>query len=180
MTLATPQAFLKTLEEPPAATVIVLILSQLRALPPTVLSRCQVVRFGPRQPAGTVALLPDGRAEARREALGWLAEAERQGVEAIVRVSEAIGRDRAMAETAVETWWLWYRDVLCHQAGADARLGVFAADHGPALADRARRLSPDRIVDGIGACREAWQAIQGNVSPRLTVEVLLSRLAVAA
>jgi DNA polymerase-3 subunit delta' len=39
MTVATPQAFLKTLEEPPVRTVIVLILSQLRALPPTVISR---------------------------------------------------------------------------------------------------------------------------------------------
>jgi len=25
-------------------------------------------------------------------------------------------------------------------------------------------------------CREAWYAIQGNVSPRLSVEVLLGRL----
>jgi hypothetical protein len=33
---------------------------------------------------------------------------------------------------------------------------------------------------GLSACREAWQAIQGNVSPRLTVEVLLSRLTKAA
>ena len=180
MTLATPQAFLKTLEEPPAATVIVLILTQLRGLPPTVLSRCQVVRFGPQPPEGTVALLPDGRDDARREALGWLAEAERHGVEGIVRVSEAIGRDRAVAEAAVETWSLWYRDLLCRHAGADARLGVFAAEHGPALAARAEGLSLDQIVDRIGACREAWQAIQGNVSPRLTVEVLLGRLAVAA
>ncbi len=36
MTPATPQAFLKTLEEPPARTVIVLLLSRLRALPATV------------------------------------------------------------------------------------------------------------------------------------------------
>src|SRR5262245_41929239 len=33
MTAATPQAFLKTLEEPPDRTVVILILSQLRALP---------------------------------------------------------------------------------------------------------------------------------------------------
>ena len=69
MTVATPQAFLKTLEEPPARTVIILILSQLRALPATVLSRCQIVRFRPRHADGTLALLPDGRDEARRRAL---------------------------------------------------------------------------------------------------------------
>ena len=179
MTAATPQAFLKTLEEPPARTVIVLILSQPRGLPPTVLSRCQIVRFSPVQPPGTVALLPSGQGEVRQEALSWLAEAEAQGVEAILRGGEALGRDRAAAEAVVETCWLWYRDLLCCQAGADGRLAVFA-DRRPALLARARRLSPDDVTNGLSACREAWQAIQGNVSPRLTVEVLLSRLALAA
>jgi len=179
MTVATPQAFLKTLEEPPARTVIVLILSQVRALPATVLSRCQVVRFAPVQPPGTVALLPDGRGEAREEALRWLAEAESQGVEAILRGSEGLGRDREAAESVVETCWLWYRDLLCAQAGGRPDLTVFG-DRRPALLERAERLSPDGIMDGLGACREAWQAIQGNVSPRLTVEVLLSRVALTA
>jgi DNA polymerase-3 subunit delta' len=46
----TPQAqnaLLKTLEEPPGATVIVLLVSALDRLLPTTLSRCQVVRFDP-------------------------------------------------------------------------------------------------------------------------------------
>ncbi|HEY4909151.1 MAG TPA: AAA family ATPase, partial [Methylomirabilota bacterium] len=60
MTGAAPQAFLKTLEEPPARTVIILILNQARALPATVLSRCQIVRFRPRAADGVVALLPPG------------------------------------------------------------------------------------------------------------------------
>jgi DNA polymerase III subunit delta' len=176
MTLATPQAFLKTLEEPPAHTVIVLILAQPRAMPPTVLSRCQVVRFGPRQPAGTVALLPSGRGEAREAALAWLAAATTEGAEAVFRAGEALGRDREAAEAVVETCWLWYRDLLCCQAGADERLTVFA-DRQAALRERAGRLSTEDVTNGFGACREAWQAMQGNVSPRLTVEVLLSRLA---
>ena len=55
MTDDTPQAFLKTLEEPPAATVIILILPRARAVPATLLSRCQIVRFGPRADSGTTA-----------------------------------------------------------------------------------------------------------------------------
>ena len=47
MTLPTAQALLKTLEEPPPRTVLVVILANPRALPPTVLSRCQQVRFRP-------------------------------------------------------------------------------------------------------------------------------------
>lgn len=40
-------AFLKTLEEPPAKSLIVLIADQLDALLPTIRSRCQIVRFDP-------------------------------------------------------------------------------------------------------------------------------------
>ncbi len=178
MTLATPQAFLKTLEEPPARTVIVLLLAQLRVLPATVLSRCQVVRFAPPRPAGTVALLPDGRGEERDATLAWLAEAERDGVDAIVRGADALGRDREAAERVVETCWLWYRDLLCAYSGAGAALAVFG-DRAAALAERAGQMSLGRIMNGLVACREAWLAIQGNVSPRLTVEVLLGRLALA-
>ena len=174
MTGAAPQAFLKTLEEPPARTVIILILSQARALPATVLSRCQIVRFRPRPEADVVALLPAGAGPERERALGWLAQAQSRGPEAILQIGEALGRDREAAEGAVETCWLWYRDLLCAHGGGDPRLAVFA---GRATAGRR---SLDEIVAGLSACREAWQAIQGNVSPRLTVEVLLSRLTKAA
>ena len=174
MTGAAPQAFLKTLEEPPARTVIILVLSQVRALPATVLSRCQIVRFRPRAVEGAVALLPGGAGEDRARALGWLAQAQSGGTERILQIGEAVGRDREAALAVVETCWLWYRDLLCSQGGADARLAVFSGK-----ADGLGR-SLDEVVAGLSACREAWQAIQGSVSPRLTVEVLLSRLTKAA
>lgn len=179
MTAATPQAFLKTLEEPPAHTVIILILSQTRALPATVLSRCQLVRFAPPQSEGTVALLPAGSGEERERALRWLHDAERVGAEAILEGSEGLGRDRGAALTLVESCWLWYRDLLTVHGGGAPRLVVFG-DRVPALSQRASELSLDEVVSGLRACREAWQALQGNVSPRLTVEVLLSRLALKA
>jgi DNA polymerase-3 subunit delta' len=172
MTLATPQAFLKTLEEPPDRTVIILVLSQLRALPATVLSRCQIVRFRPKHVEGTVALLPDGRDEARRRALSVMTSVEREGVDAILRAGDDVGRDRQTAETLVEACWLRYRDLLCARAGAGSHLAVFA--DAEELRPGARSL--DGLLTRLTACRDAWYALQGNVSPRLTVEVLLSRL----
>jgi DNA polymerase-3 subunit delta' len=171
MTGAAPQAFLKTLEEPPAHTVIVLILSQVRALPATVLSRCQIVRFQPPVTPGVPALLPDGRGEPYEAALSALAEARTGRADAILRVGEALGRDRAAAETLVEACWLHYRDLLCREAGADAGLLVFE----PAPDAPSRGL--DDVLRGLAACRDAWHALTGNVAPRLTVEVLLGRLA---
>ena len=47
MNLESSNAFLKTLEEPPPATLCILLVSQKNALPETILSRCQTVRFKP-------------------------------------------------------------------------------------------------------------------------------------
>lgn len=176
MTLATPQAFLKTLEEPPAQTVIVLILTQLRALPPTVLSRCQVVRFRPRLTEGVPALLPDVRTDAHAQSLRQLALARTQGAEAILKLGDQVGRDRQAAEIFVQACWLWHRDLLCALAGGPARLAVF----GEAAMAAGRERSLDSVLRALRDCREAWLAIQGNVSPRLSVEVLLGRLVEAA
>jgi DNA polymerase-3 subunit delta' len=170
MTGATPQAFLKTLEEPPAHTVIILIVTRLRGLPATVLSRCQIVRFRPRQSEGTLSLLPDGRDERWVPALRALEEVGRQGVEAVLKAGEKIGRDRQAAEVLVEACWLQYRDALCRQAGAPPGLSVFAAPAFPTPGGL------DDVVRGLAACHDAWYALEGNVAPRLTAEVLLSRL----
>jgi len=170
MTGATPQAFLKTLEEPPAHTVIVLILSRLRGLPPTVLSRCQVVRFRPQPREGGVALLPDGQDERWAGALRALEDARAGGTELILKIGESVGRDRDAAEALVEACWLQYRDALCREAGGTPDLSVLAApSHMPPI-------GVHEALGGLTACREAWYALEGNVSPRLTVEVLLSRL----
>jgi DNA polymerase-3 subunit delta' len=47
MNEAAANALLKTLEEPPATTHLILITSRPDALPPTILSRCQRLRFSP-------------------------------------------------------------------------------------------------------------------------------------
>ena len=55
--LPAQDAILKTLEEPPSATVFVLITSRPDVLLPTVRSRCQRLRFGPLSPADVASLL---------------------------------------------------------------------------------------------------------------------------
>ena len=54
---AAQNAILKTLEEPPAHTVIILVSSRPESLLPTILSRCQAVRFGPMREEELGALL---------------------------------------------------------------------------------------------------------------------------
>jgi DNA polymerase-3 subunit delta' len=47
MTVEAANALLKTLEEPPPRSLLLLCMATLEALPPTVLSRCQMVHFFP-------------------------------------------------------------------------------------------------------------------------------------
>jgi DNA polymerase-3 subunit delta' len=169
MTGDTPQAFLKTLEEPPPATVIILILPRARAVPATVLSRCQVVRFAPRDDAGA--------AQARDQAREILSEAKAQGFEALVRRLDRL--DREKAERLVDAYWLLCRDLLLARSGAPASL-LIDADHAAELAREAERWTIDQILATIDLCRQAYDALLRNVAPRLTLEVLLSRLALRA
>src|ERR687887_276355 len=50
-------ALLKTLEEPPAASTFVLVTSRPDVLLPTVISRCQRLRFGRLSPSDVAAVL---------------------------------------------------------------------------------------------------------------------------
>jgi DNA polymerase III subunit delta' len=71
MTPQAQNAFLKTLEEPPGAAVLVLISAAPTSLLPTVRSRCQEVRFGPLPDEVVSALLAEAGVdpdEARRAA----------------------------------------------------------------------------------------------------------------
>ena len=205
MTPETPQAFLKTLEEPPDRTVIILILSQTRELPATVISRCQVVRFVPLAEEETAALLeargmdratawllarasqgrpglaqdPKVWVERRELALSILAEVEARGAGALFKWAESLGRDRAEVEQLIAIWWLWYRDLLCVKAGGDPRLLIHGDRHAQ-LAATAGDRPWEELFEELASCRAAWQALQGNVSPRLTLETMLSRLALKA
>lgn len=202
----TANALLKTLEEPPARTVLILILSQARALPPTVLSRCQVIRFAPLPEAEALAFImergvdestarflarvcqgqvglalaqdPRSWGDRRDRALTLLSKSA-GGAEALFSSVEPVGRDRAQASELIETIWLWHRDLLCAKAGGAPRL-LISGDRERELSRAAGAASWEAIFAALAACREAWQAIQGNVSPRLTLEVLLSRLALKA
>ncbi len=77
---------LKTLEEPPRGVVILLTATSLARLPRTIVSRCQVVRFQPIEPATLKKLIKknldvfkednsDGNGDSYKEALEWLARA---------------------------------------------------------------------------------------------------------
>jgi DNA polymerase III gamma/tau subunit len=169
MTSDSPEAFLKTLEEPPAHTVMILVLPTSRALPATVLSRCQPVRFQPRADASV--------AEGVAAALELLREVRTNGADTMFRRTERV--DRARAEALVDGFWRLGRDLLLASAGAPAGL-LTVPERAEEIAREAAAWTADELVAAIALCREAREGLTRNVTPRLTMEILLSRLALRA
>jgi len=136
-------------------------------VPATVLSRCQVVRFAPRDDAGAGA--------ARAQAWELLTDVRAQGVDALFRRLERLEREKA--EALVDAYWLLCRDLLLVKSDAPSAL----VDAGGAdLTSEAGHWSVDEILATVDLCREAREALLRNVNPRLTLEIVLSRLALRA
>jgi DNA polymerase-3 subunit delta' len=166
MTGEAPQAFLKFLEEPPPGTTVVLVLPRVRAVPATVISRCQIVRFRAREETKDAELVA--------AAAALLEEARGQGVAALLRRTERVDRDGA--EALIDGCWLLCRDLLLARAGAPPALLADAA-HAEAVAREAALWRDDDLLEVIEACRQARLALTHNVTPRLTVETVMTRLA---
>ena len=165
MTGEAPQAFLKFLEEPPPGTVVMLVLPGVRAVPATVLSRCQIVRFRPRGDGRMAALVG--------EALTLLQAARAEGAPALFRRTDRI--DREKAEALIDGCWLLCRDLLLARAGAPAAL-LSDGDRAPELAVEAGHWTDDALLAGVAVCRRARETLINNLTPRLTVEMVVGRL----
>ena len=195
---------LKTLEEPPAHVILVLTASEADALPPTIVSRCQVLNLRPLtaeavrkalqerwgvegQRAELLARLSGGR-------LGWAVEAARD--EAILRrrdellddlmelmgqgrverfaYAQQLSRDTEAAREALDIWLSWWRDLLLMASGSSAEIANL--DRAEALREMAGRYSLGQVRDFIEALRAAAWRLEHNVNARLTLEVLLLSL----
>jgi DNA polymerase-3 subunit delta' len=201
LTRETPQALLKTLEEPPPRTLLVLVIAQPRALPPTVLSRCQVVRFRP-LPGPVVERLLEARgvpaedrpllARLSRGQVGLALAAPLDDVQgrrdaALALLGLDVGPlasrladarpDRATVAGLLDVYRTWYRDALCLAVGGDRALLVHADREAP-LRALAGTLPPMALVAALEALRGATEGLEANVAPRLVLEHALLALAV--
>jgi DNA polymerase-3 subunit delta' len=192
-------ALLKTLEEPPPETTLVLVSSAPDALLPTIRSRCLRVPFVPLPLAEVAAqvakarkLPPETAMLCARLAQGSVAralelDAARLGERAeLFRAVQGLAADdarpalalaethgeRADAEWALGMLELWLRDQLVVIAGGD--LGSVAnADLGRELEAACAGQAPARLLERLAAVRFAAEKIhERNASPRMQLERL--------
>jgi DNA polymerase-3 subunit delta' len=194
MTEAAQNCLLKTLEEPPPNTVLVLTTAYPDHLLATCLSRCQLLQLAP-VPAATLERSPDLAALAHGRP-GWavralsdparLAAAERWEAELpalafadvdtilgyAVRFGQGPAADqRLVAGEALRALTAWLRDAVLVQAGL-AEIPLSAS----------RRRALEQWVSGVPAAhlraslagaQRTQLLIDQNVNPRLAMEVLL-------
>ncbi len=207
MNRAAQNALLKTLEEPPRASILILISSRPALMLPTVRSRCRRIRFQPIGAGELATLLARRRdvepararvlaavacgsveraltmdssksLETRDEIVEILCEPAKKGMAALLGFSEKISSDRATALEAIELASTWVRDLLTHRLGADG-LDPIHSD----LLDTTSLTAQHRSIDALLAVseelRKAAELIEAeiNANARLVTDLMFLRIA---
>ena len=195
-------ALLKMLEEPPAGTTLILTAPQMTDLLPTIVSRCQHIRFRPLTTATLEALLtqkegiePTAAAIVARMAGGSYTRAVAMYQDSwIARRDWIVGEISALeAQTTVERMALaeqlaalkgslpdalacilhFYRDLMVWHYDPGK---IINRDLDKVIAQAARGLGVGTLIKRIRATQEALKSLMGNANPRLTMETLLLQL----
>ena len=198
LNIAAENALLKTLEEPPAATYLILVSHQAGRLPATIVSRCQLLAAPEPDNAAAIAwlsaqgvqgpklllaqagyapllalTLADPVVQRERDLLlDELAQPERLAPVAIGARIDAYGRDERKARLADVVYWLltWTADLAAIGAGAAPRFNPDREDTLALLGTRVARLKLFRYYQTLLRQR----ALLGHpLQPRLVAEALL-------
>jgi DNA polymerase-3 subunit delta' len=198
MNPAASNALLKTLEEPPASTYLLLVAEQAARLAPTIVSRCRKLA-APHptdeqakawlalegvadadlvlaQAAGApLAALPLADADVQSERAAWLAALARPDRLPIIALAERIeqgGRDARKARLAQAIDWLiaWTSDLARAIAGAPPR---FNPDRASEIATLARRVAPIALFRYHRSLLQRRATVAHPLQPRLVAEAAL-------
>jgi DNA polymerase-3 subunit delta' len=199
---AASNALLKTLEEPPDETHLILITSRPHQLLPTILSRCQWVRFKPLSISHIVQILQEsssleeekanfcaslaggsaGKALAlsdrvdfqkRTEWLRAFSEIPGKTVEEIFETCERISKEEEVNDL-LDLWKLWIRDLVVFQVqGEGPGEKLINHDLRVEVAEEAQKYSLDRLDSFFGLITDVQKSIALKANPRLALETLM-------
>jgi DNA polymerase-3 subunit delta' len=176
MNVPAQNALLKTLEEPPEETTLVLVASNADALLPTIRSRCVRVAFAPRGDGGVAALVERARRRGRGEGEGTVIEAaaalDPTNAATWIGFAATWGDEREAARARCELLSVWLRDVLAAQAAGDAAPLALPA-HAATTLRVAAALSPAEVLRRRERVVEARDALKGNAGAGLALERML-------
>jgi DNA polymerase-3 subunit delta' len=197
-------SFLKTLEEPPDHSTLILITARPQALLPTVLSRCQSVRFSPPSPqelspwlqkrrgiapaeAQILASLAMGKigiaAEAdpadlrieRDRILDALAKNRLEDLSELFKQPEDLASSHEQLHKTLDAIEIWLRDVLIGRYVTDPSY-LINQDIPERISDWGRAVPTDRILDVLTLIHLLKRASTRNLNHALTLETVLLKI----
>ena len=202
MTVQAQNALLKTLEEPPAYAVILLLTTNVNAFLPTILSRCVVLNMKPVADEKVKKYLmeelqvPDYKADVcvafargnvgkakqlassedfekvKEEALALLKYVQDMDVTEMIAAIKKISEYKLDVNDYLDILTIWYRDVLLFKATGDANHLVFREELSN-IRRVAGRTSYEGIEKVIRSLEKAKSRLDANVNFDLAMELLL-------
>ena len=202
MTVQAQNALLKTLEEPPEYTVILILTTNMESLLPTILSRCVALNMKPVRDSQVKKFLmetmriPDYKADicvafargnvgkakmlasseefdnVKEEAVTLLKYINEMEISEIVAAIKKINEYKLDVNDYFDILAIWYRDVLLFKATNDANHLIFSEE-----IQYIRRVADRSTYEGIetviNALEKSKQRLKANVNFDLTMELLL-------
>ena len=197
-------ALLKILEEPSLSNILILITSRSYSMPPTIISRCQQIRFNPLRFDTVAKFLIDrmeidsqnalllaslsggsvGRAMElnnddvvtyRVELLELLSTTRRDDPFSLINFASFLGRGKKEIKEGLNILNTFFRDVLIYkETGKDDML--INQDNASFISSHASRLSGEQIIQNIALVERAGNTIEQNVNKLLTLETMAFKL----
>lgn len=193
---------LKTLEEPPDNTVIILVAHSISGMLPTVLSRCQQIRFSPLSAADIAGYLSRAAGVAEAQAAQAAAYAQGSIARALLLTDEdflslrsdmaailgaAAGCDARRAHDlaerlakqheaggyALDLLRFWYRDLLLITSGVSDTALLYNRDITETLHTAAERATGVGLVEKITRIHQLQNSTAGNLDTQLGIESVL-------
>lgn len=202
MTAQAQNALLKTLEEPPAYAVILILTTNVDALLPTILSRCVVLNMKPvrddlvKKYLMEELQIPDYKANVcvafargnlgkakqlasseefdhiKEEAISMLKYVQDMEINEMLAAVKKIQEYKFDVDDYLDILAIWYRDVLLFKATNDANHLIFKEEI-QYIKKCADRCAYEGIEDILKALDKAKSRLKANVNFELTMELLL-------
>lgn len=193
-------ALLKTLEDPPNDVFIIMLVQYIESMLPTILSRCQVLRFGrvpmqeivdylnnkgfPREEASVAASLSDGipgRALAlldnkyislRRQTIEVANKIIRADPLSAFEFEKFFIDNKSEIDFIFDILMTWYRDILIYKSTKKEK-NIINKDFYDLLVEESELLSYNRLDSIMNAINDTSEKIKQYANYQLAVEIML-------
>jgi DNA polymerase III subunit delta' len=197
-------ALLKTLEEPSAANILILVTAKPYTLPSTIISRCRHMRFNPlsydtvahfliarmnmeKQSASLLAGLSGGSIGQaielnkedviayRTETLNLLANTKKSDPLSLFTFASFFGQDKREIKQGFNILKTCFRDALVYKETKSGQM-LINQDIFSYIASLSERLTGSQILQNIALLERAGETIEQNVNKSLTLETMAFKL----